>query len=83
VLRLDDGHQLSDVEFDLLCRLLHRCPPYSSVVGMSHLQQEPEPTEECSEHIRCKRKFWMLHDEFKTMVLAALKKFNRDNVGFF
>jgi hypothetical protein len=83
VLRVGDGHQLSDVEFDLLCRLLHRCPPYSSVVGMSHLQQEPEPTEECSEHIRCKRKFWMLHDEFKTMVLAALKKFNRDNVGFF
>lgn len=72
----DDDCQLSKLGFDSLRMHLLSSP---SSVG----QQEPEPTEERREHSRCKGKFWILHDEFKTMALAALDKFNRDNVGFF
>ncbi|CAD6246153.1 unnamed protein product [Miscanthus lutarioriparius] len=83
VFPLDEGHQLSKDEFDFLCGHLLTCAP-SSVVGMSHLQQEPEPEPtgvskaEYDKYLRCKNR--ELHDEVKTMVVAALDKFNRDNV---
>jgi hypothetical protein len=72
----DDDCKLSKQGIYFLSMHLLSSP---SSVGMSHLQREPKPTEESSEHIRCKRKFLVLHDEFKTMVLSALEKFNGDN----
>ncbi|OEL34099.1 hypothetical protein BAE44_0004881, partial [Dichanthelium oligosanthes] len=85
VLHLQDGLMVSAEDLGFLSMVLLKCPS----VGESHLQQQVPPApvkvkKRVYANVRGSRSiFWGQHERVRSMVAAALDKFNETMVGFF